>query len=63
MRIFETSETCYRYRPVLSDENEKIAEWLDGEKADLRLRPVLFVPAQRLGVTTVLNCCRTRMPS
>ena len=26
---FEISETCYRYRPVLSDENEEIADWLE----------------------------------
>lgn len=25
---FGISETCYRYRPALSDENEEIADWL-----------------------------------
>ena len=25
-RAFEISETCYRYSPVLSDENEEIAD-------------------------------------
>ena len=25
---FGISETCYRYRPVLNDENEEIADWL-----------------------------------
>ncbi|MCW5599574.1 MAG: hypothetical protein KIT59_10775 [Nitrosomonas sp.] len=25
---FGISETCYRYRPVLDDENEEIADWL-----------------------------------
>ena len=28
-RVFEISETCYRYSPVLSDENEEIADWLE----------------------------------
>ena len=27
-RAFSISETCYRYRPKLSDENERIADWL-----------------------------------
>lgn len=27
-RTFQISESCYRYQPKLSDENEKIAEWL-----------------------------------
>ena len=26
---FSISETCYRYSPVLSDENEEIADWLE----------------------------------
>ena len=26
---FSISETCYRYRSLLSSENEGIAEWLD----------------------------------
>jgi hypothetical protein len=25
----EISETCYRYSPILSDENEEIADWLE----------------------------------
>ena len=28
-RAFEISETCYRYSPVLSDENEEIADWFE----------------------------------
>ena len=28
-RAFENSETCYRYSPVLNDENEEIADWLE----------------------------------
>ena len=28
-RTFQISETCYRYSPVLSDENEEIAAWLE----------------------------------
>jgi len=27
-RTFQISESCYRYQPKLSDENEKIADWL-----------------------------------
>jgi putative transposase len=26
--LFEVSQTCYRYQPKLSDENERIADWL-----------------------------------
>ena len=28
-RTFQISDTCYRYSPVLSDENEEIADWLE----------------------------------
>ena len=28
-RTFQISETCYRYSPILSDENEEIADWLE----------------------------------
>ena len=28
-RAFQISETCYRYSPVLNDENEEIADWLE----------------------------------
>ena len=28
-RTFQISETCYRYSPVLSDETEEIADWLE----------------------------------
>jgi len=28
-RTFEISKTCYRYSPVLSDENGEIADWLE----------------------------------
>ena len=28
-RTFQISKTCYRYSPVLSDENEEIADWLE----------------------------------
>ncbi len=27
-RLFGVSETCYRYEPKLSGENERIADWL-----------------------------------
>ena len=27
-RAFGISETCYRYRPILSGENAEIADWL-----------------------------------
>ena len=35
-RTFQISETCYRYNPVLSDENEKIADWLERLTANKR---------------------------
>jgi len=35
-RAFEISETCYRYSPVLSDENEEIASWLERLTANKR---------------------------
>ena len=35
-RTFEISETCYRYSPVLSDENEGIADWLERLTANKR---------------------------
>lgn len=28
-RTFQISDTCYRCSPVLSDENEEIADWLE----------------------------------
>lgn len=52
-RAFQISETCYRYSPVLSDENEEIADWLERLTANERswgLRVVLLVPAQRAGL-------------
>ena len=27
-QAFGISETCYRYQPILSDENAEIADWL-----------------------------------
>jgi putative transposase len=35
-RTFQISETCYRYSPVLSDENEDIADWLQRLTANKR---------------------------
>ena len=35
-RTFQVSETCYRYSPVLSDENEEIADWLERLTANKR---------------------------
>lgn len=35
-RAFEISETCYRYSPILSDENEEIADWLERLTANKR---------------------------
>jgi putative transposase len=35
-RTFEISEICYRYSPVLSDENEEIADWLERLTANKR---------------------------
>ena len=36
-RTFQISETCYRYSPVLSDENEEIADWLERLTANKRI--------------------------
>ena len=33
-RTFDVSETCYRYSPKLSDENEQIADLLVGLRRD-----------------------------
>lgn len=33
-RTFSISETCYRYQPKLSDENELIADWLIALRVD-----------------------------
>ena len=35
-RTFQISETCYRYSPMLSDENEEIADWLERLTANKR---------------------------
>ena len=35
-RAFEISETCYRYSPLLRDENEEIADWLERLTANKR---------------------------
>ncbi len=37
-RTFQISETCYRHSPVLSDENEEIADWLERLTAYKRSR-------------------------
>ena len=33
---FQISETCYRYSPTLSTENEEIADWLERLTANKR---------------------------
>jgi len=35
-RAFEISQTCYRYSPVMSNENEEIADWLERLTANKR---------------------------
>ena len=35
-RTFQISETCFRYSPVLSDENEEIDDWLERLTANKR---------------------------
>ena len=57
-RTFRISETCYRYSPILSDENEEIADWLERLTANKRnwgfglcflyLRNVLGVQSRHL---------------
>ena len=52
-RAFEISETCYRYSPVLSDENEEIADWLERLTANKRnwgFGLCFSVSAQRAGL-------------
>ena len=53
-RAFEISETCYRYRPVMSNENEEIADWLERLTANKRNWGFglyfFFVSAQRSGL-------------
>ena len=53
-RAFEISETCYRYSPVLSGENEEIADWLERLTANKRNWGFglcfFFVSAQRSGL-------------
>ena len=49
-RAFEISETCYRYSPILSDENEEIADWLERLTENKRtwgFGLCFFVSAQR----------------
>ena len=49
-RTFQISETCYRYSPILSDENEEIADWLErltAHKCNWGFGLCFFVPAQR----------------
>ena len=48
-RTFGVSETCYRYSPLLSDENEQIADLLVGLTAARKtwgFGAMLFAPAQ-----------------
>jgi len=35
-RTFQIIETCYRYSPLLNDENEEIADWLERLTANKR---------------------------
>ena len=45
-QVFKVSEGCYRYQPVLADENQEIADWLlHRQPAQLGFRTVLPVPA------------------
>lgn len=44
-RTFDVSETCYRYSPLLSDENEEIADLLVG-----------LTPHGRLGGLGYVSC-------
>jgi putative transposase len=48
-RTFQISETCYRYSPVRSDENEEIADLfraIDDQQAEPGLWPVLSTDRQ-----------------
>ena len=52
-RTFQISETCYRYSPVLSDETEEIADWLERLTENKRtwgFGLYFFISAQRAGI-------------
>jgi len=52
-RTFQISETCYRYSPILSDENEEIADWLERLTENKRtwgFGLCFFISAQRAGL-------------
>ena len=54
-RTFQISETCYRYSPILSDENDEIADWLERLTENKRtwglgLWVMFFISAQRAGL-------------
>ncbi len=51
-RTFGVSQTCYRYKRKLDDDNgadRRLARSLDEQPAELGVRPVLFVSACRVG--------------
>ena len=51
-RTFQISETCYRYSPILSDENDEIADWLERLTENKRTWGfgLCFIFAQRAGL-------------
>ena len=56
-QAFGISQTCYRYRAKLDAENAVVADWLVQQPAQLGLRPVLPVFAQREGFQMESQAC------
>ena len=52
-RAFEISETCFLYSPVLNDENEAIADWL--ERLTANKRNWGFGPCEHIALTDVVG--------
>ena len=56
-RTFQISETCYRYSPVLSDENEEIAGWLERLTANERNWGFFCICATFKAMAGTINAC------
>ena len=56
-RTFDVSETCYRYSPLLSDENEEIADRL---RAAGKPHTVVITAVARKLVTIANALCKSR---
>jgi hypothetical protein len=54
-RTFEISEKCYRYSPVLSDENEEIGDWLERLTANKRMARAFCICATCRAIAGTTN--------